>query len=103
MKSILPLAVCVFPGPASYLQGQALQVNRLQHHHFAYSVEHLKYPTLDTARDGPKSFLPGWERATHPIAGTEVNPGGSPKGNAESSLDAITKVLGFPRTNLSRE
>jgi hypothetical protein len=32
---------------------------------------------------------------THPIAGTPMDAGGTPQGNAESSLDAIPRVLKF--------
>ena len=78
-------------------------VNRLQRHHFAYSVEHLKYPHAGHGAGRPE-IVPAWVGpSTHPIAGTEVNAGGSPKGNAESSLDAIPKVLEFLRQNLPQK
>ncbi len=38
-----------------------------------------------------------------PISGREMNLGGSPKGNAESSLDAGPKVLEFLRKNLPQK
>jgi len=78
-------------------------VNRLEHHHFAYSAVHLKYPHAGHGAGRPE-IVPAWlGPGTHPISGREVNPGGSPKGNAESSLDAIPKVLEFLRKNLPQK
>jgi dienelactone hydrolase len=78
-------------------------VNRLQHHNFAYSVEHLKYPHAGHGAGRPE-IVPAWVGTTKaPISGQEHNLGGSPKGNAESSLDAIPKVLEFLRKNLPQQ
>lgn len=78
-------------------------VNRLQRHHFTYSVEHLKYPHAGHGAGRPE-IVPAWQGpGTHPISGREVDPGGSPKGNAESSLDAVPKVLDFLRQNLPQK
>ena len=78
-------------------------VSRLQRHHFAYSVEHLKYPHAGHGAGRPE-IVPAWMGASkQPISGAEMNPGGSPKGNAESSLDAIPKVLDFLQKNLPQK
>ncbi|MGB7758602.1 MAG: acyl-CoA thioesterase/bile acid-CoA:amino acid N-acyltransferase family protein [Bryobacteraceae bacterium] len=78
-------------------------VDRLQRHHFAYSVEHLKYPHAGHGAGRPE-IVPAWVGTSkQPVSGQERNPGGSPKGNAESSLDAIPKVLEFLQKNLPRQ
>jgi dienelactone hydrolase len=69
-------------------------VNRLKGAHFQYPVEHLRYSHAGHLAGRPE-IVPAWH--------TEVGrpfPGGSPKGDAESSLDAIPKVLEFLRTSL---
>ena len=38
---------------------------------------------------------------TNPTSGREVELGGTPKGNAESSLDAIPKVIDFLQQSLA--
>jgi len=78
-------------------------VTRLQRHQFAYSVEHLKYPHAGHVAGRPE-IVPAWMgTAKHPISGQEMNAGGSPQGNAESSLEAIPKVLDFLRQNLPQK
>ncbi|MFZ0934997.1 MAG: acyl-CoA thioesterase/bile acid-CoA:amino acid N-acyltransferase family protein [Bryobacteraceae bacterium] len=78
-------------------------VTRLQRHHFAYSVEHLKYPHAGHVACRPE-IVPTWQgTVSQPISGRDVNVGGSPQGNAESSLDAIPKVLDFLRQNLPQK
>jgi dienelactone hydrolase len=78
-------------------------VSRLQRHHFAYSVEHLKYPHAGHGAGRPE-IVPSWQGTVQqPISGRDMDPGGSPKGNAESSLDAIPKVLEFLRQNLPQQ
>jgi dienelactone hydrolase len=77
-------------------------VARLKHYHFPYAVEHLKYPHAGH-RAGRPEVVPTWHgRVRNPTSGREENPGGSPKGDAESSLDAIPKVLEFLRQSLQR-
>jgi dienelactone hydrolase len=74
---------------------------RLKRSHFAYQVEHLNYPHAGHAAGRPE-IVPAWQGWTrHPVSGREIEMGGTPKGNAESSLDAIPKVLDFLRQSLS--
>ena len=70
-------------------------VSRLKRSHFAYSFENLKYPHAGHYTGRPDIF-PSWHgRVRNPTSGREVDPGGSPKGDAESSLDSVPKVLEF--------
>ena len=70
-------------------------VSRLKHSHFAYSFENLKYPHAGHYTGRP-DIIPAWHgRVRNPTSGKEVDTGGSPKGDAESSLDSISKVLEF--------
>jgi dienelactone hydrolase len=72
-----------------------LVVARLKEHHFAFAVEHLKYPHAGHAAGRPE-IVPAWQGYTrNPTSGREVEMGGTPQGNAESTLDAIPKVLEF--------
>jgi dienelactone hydrolase len=69
--------------------------DRLKRAHFPYAVVVLVYPHAGH-RAGLPEIVPTWNHGmTHPVAGTPMDPGGSPEGNAESTLDAIPKVLGF--------
>jgi dienelactone hydrolase len=73
---------------------------RLKHAQFAYGVEELKYPQAGHGAGRPE-IVPAWQGwTTNPMSGRESEPGGTPKGNAESSLDAIPKVIDFLRQNL---
>jgi hypothetical protein len=75
-------------------------VARLKHSHFPYAVEHLKYAHAGH-RAGRPEVVPVWHgRVVNPTSGREENLGGSVKGDAESSLDAIPKVLEFLRRSL---
>jgi dienelactone hydrolase len=77
-------------------------VARLKQSHFPYAVEHLKYPHAGH-RAGRPEIVPTWHgRVRNPTSGREEDLGGSPKGDAESSLDAIPKVLEFLRQSLQR-
>jgi dienelactone hydrolase len=77
-------------------------VTRLKQSHFPYAVEHLKYAHAGH-RAGRPEVVPTWHgRVRNPTSGREENLGGSPKGDAESSLDAIPKVLEFLRQSLQR-
>ena len=76
-------------------------VARLKQFHFAHSVEHLKYPHAGHAAGRPE-IVPAWQGlTTNPTSGREVEMGGTPKGNAESSLDAIGKVIDFLQQSLA--
>lgn len=76
-------------------------VSRLKHNHFTYEVESLKYPHAGHAAGRPE-IVPAWQgTTTHGASGRYVALGGSPQGNAESSIDAIPKVLDFLQRNIS--
>ena len=68
---------------------------RLQRTHFAYTVELLKYQHAGH-RAGRPEIVPTWHgKLKHPVSGREVDLGGSARGDAESTIDAIPKVLAF--------
>jgi dienelactone hydrolase len=70
-------------------------VSRLKHSHFAYSFENLKYPHAGHYTGRP-DIIPAWHgRVRNPTSGKEVDTGGSAKGDAESSLDSMPRVLEF--------
>jgi dienelactone hydrolase len=76
-------------------------VHRLEDKHFAFAVEHLKYPHAGHGVGRPE-IVPAWVGAVaNPTSGRQVEPGGTPRGNAESTLDAIPKVLAFLRQQLA--
>lgn len=76
-------------------------VNRLKNHKFSFEVQHLKYPHAGHTAGRP-DIEPAWEGVSkQPISERVVSPGGTPKGNAESSLDAIPKVLDFLNRSLN--
>ena len=69
--------------------------NRLRRAHFAYPVVTLLYPHAGH-RAGMPEIIPAWHNAfPHPVSGVPMDLGGTPEGNAESTLDAIPKVLAF--------
>ena len=73
---------------------------RLHSTHFEYPVVVLKYPHAGH-RAGFPEIIPAWSHgAMHPVSGCPVDYGGTPEGNAESSLDATQKVLEFLRQSL---
>jgi dienelactone hydrolase len=83
----------------STLMAQAV-VLRLKLEHFAYRVEHLKYPHAGH-RAGNPEMMPSWHgRLTHPVSGKEIDTGGTPAGNALSGIDAAPKVIEFLRQSL---
>jgi dienelactone hydrolase len=76
-------------------------VARLKHKHFTYQVESLVYPHAGHIAGRPE-IVPEWHGQTrHPVSGRPIDFGGTPDGNARSSIDAIPKVLEFLRQNLS--
>jgi len=75
-------------------------VQRLKRAHFAYTCERLSYRHAGH-RAGRPEIVPTWHGVvTNPTSGREENLGGNAQGDAESSLDAISKVLDFLRQNL---
>ena len=76
-------------------------VARLKQFRFAYNVEQLKYPHAGHGAGRPE-IVPAWLGLTrNPTSGREMEMGGTPRGNAESSLDAIPKVIAFLQQSLS--
>jgi len=73
---------------------------RLRQDRFAYDVENLKYPRAGHAAGRPE-IVPSWSGAAkNPTSGREMEMGGTPQGNAESSLDATPKTIDFLQRNL---
>jgi len=84
--------------PSSSMAG--VVIARLKLNHFPYHYEHLRYPHAGH-RAGHPAIMPEWHGAIrHPVSGREIHWGGTPQGNAESSLDASPKVLEFLRQSL---
>ncbi|HXZ08304.1 MAG TPA: acyl-CoA thioesterase/bile acid-CoA:amino acid N-acyltransferase family protein [Paraburkholderia sp.] len=76
---------------------------RLKHAHFPYAVEVMKYPHAGH-RAGTPEIIPAWHGTViHPVSGRESNFGGTPEGDAASSLDAIPKVLEFLQKSLQAD
>ena len=68
---------------------------RLKQNRFQFAVEHLDYPHAGH-RAGRPEIIPVWYgRVVNPASGRDENFGGSTEGDAQSSLDAIPKVLAF--------
>lgn len=69
--------------------------DRFRQTHFAYPVVTLIYPHAGH-RAGMPEIVPAWNNGIrHPLTGSIVNLGGTPEGNAASTLDAIPKILAF--------
>ena len=75
-------------------------VARLKQLHFSHNVEHWNYAHAGHLAGRPE-IVPAWLGAvTNPTSGREMEMGGTPRGNAESSLDATSKVIDFLRRSL---
>ena len=75
-------------------------VARLKHDHFTNEVESLTYTHAGHIAGRPE-IVPEWHgQLRHPVSGKPTDFGGTPEGNAASSIDAIPKVLDFLRRNL---
>jgi len=73
---------------------------RLKMEHFQYPVQHVNYPRAGHSAGNPE-IRPAWHgKITHPVSGREIDTGGSPSGDALSSIDAAPKVIEFLRQNL---
>ena len=70
-------------------------IARLKNTHFQYEFEQLKYPHAGHRAGHPGIFPTWYGRITHPVSGRDEHFGGTPEGNAESSIDAGPKVLEF--------
>jgi len=76
-------------------------VDRLKHAHFGPEVENFTYPHAGHIAGRPE-IIPEWHGALrHPVSGRPTDYGGTPEGNALSSIDASPKVLDFLRRNLA--
>lgn len=76
-------------------------VERLKQHHFSFEVKSLIYSHAGHYAGRP-DISPEWHGPLlHPVSGRPTSPGGTPEGNAGSSIDAIPKMLDFLRRNLS--
>ena len=70
-------------------------VARLKRSHFSYSFENLKYPHAGHSAGRP-GIQPSWHGAVrNPTSGRENDLGGSAKGDAESTIDSMPKVIEF--------
>jgi dienelactone hydrolase len=75
-------------------------VARLKHDHFTHEVENLTYAHAGHIAGRPE-IVPEWHgQLRHPVSGKPTDFGGTPEGNAISSMDAIPKVLDFLHRNL---
>lgn len=73
---------------------------RLRSAHFRYTVVALQYPHAGH-RAGMPEIVPEWNKGgRNQASGAEMDFGGTPEGNAESTLDAIPKVLEFLKSAL---
>ena len=76
-------------------------IARLKRAHFPYHFEHLKYPHAGHSAGKP-GVAPAWHgRVRHPVSGREMVLGGSAEGDAQSSIDAMPKVIEFLRQSSS--
>ncbi len=74
---------------------------RLRSNHFSHQVVVLIYPHAGH-RAGLPDIQPTWTNGTtQRISGRSTEYGGSPEGNAESTLDATPKVLDFLAASLA--
>jgi dienelactone hydrolase len=70
-------------------------VARLKQFHFAFRVETLNYDHAGHYVGRPE-YVPGWVGQYYePTMGASANHGGSPAGDAQSTVDSIPKVLAF--------
>jgi hypothetical protein len=66
-----------------------------------YAVEHLDYAAAGHRAGRPEIFPTWHDPMRHPVSGKKENLGGTARGDALSSLDAIPKVLKFLRDSLA--
>jgi dienelactone hydrolase len=77
-------------------------VRRLKQAHFPFSYERLIYAHAGH-RAGRPEIVPSWHGSVrNPTSQRQENLGGNAGGDAESSIDAIPKVLNFLRENLNQ-
>lgn len=74
---------------------------RLRAAHFAFPVVALRYPHAGD-RAGFPEIVPAYvDGVPDPLTGRKTTLGGTPEGNAASTLDAIPKILAFLQQNLA--
>jgi dienelactone hydrolase len=84
--------------PSSFMTQSVM--DRLKQAHFAYAYQRLNYPHAGH-RAGNPFIIPTWSSGVkQPISGEQLDYGGTPAGDAASTLDAIPKVLDFLRQSL---
>lgn len=77
-------------------------IARLKRHNFAYECENLKYARAGHSAGRP-DIVPAWHgHPRQPLSGREMDLGGSPRGDAESSIDSMPKVLEFLKKAFER-
>lgn len=76
-------------------------VHRLKQAHFSFSYERLRYAHAGHRAGRPEIVPTQHGSVRNPTSGQEDNLGGNARGDAESSLDAIPKVLEFLRQSLA--
>lgn len=70
-------------------------VARLKRTHFPYRFENLKYPHAGHSAGRP-GIQPAWHGAVrNPTSGRENDLGGTAKGDAQSTIDSMPKVIEF--------
>ncbi len=78
-------------------------MHRLRQSRFSYRFEHFTYAHAGH-RAGAPALTPTWTgEIEHPISGRRTRYGGTPEGNAASTLDADPKVLAFLQQSLAAE
>jgi hypothetical protein len=76
-------------------------MQRLQLAHFRYPFQHLSYPHAGH-HAGEPLIIPTWSGGlSRLVSSASVDPGGTPEGNALSTLDADPKVLAFLQESLA--
>jgi BAAT / Acyl-CoA thioester hydrolase C terminal len=75
-------------------------VRRLKQTHFSFSYERLRYAHAGHRAGRPEIVPTQHGSVRNPTSQREENLGGNAQGDAESSLDAIPKVLEFLRQSL---
>jgi dienelactone hydrolase len=76
-------------------------MHRLKIAHFAFQYEHLRYAHAGHLAAEPW-IKPTWSSGVrHPVSGEAESFGGTPEGDAESTVDADPKVLDFLKQSLS--
>jgi dienelactone hydrolase len=77
-------------------------IGRLKLNHFPHEFEHLRYPHAGHGAGKP-DITPAWHgEVRQPVSGRAMDLGGSARGDALSSLDAMPKVIEFLQRSLQQ-